>query len=449
MTSDFLPPPESASPTPQIPSGWRPRPGRLWRRKAVRRVVYGVACVVAVGLALTSSQPWVPPMPAPGAQEAGAARSALWQLRGQSRDSPSGHKDGTPVVLTKAEMAGLSALASHGLRPNRMNMAVIDGQLKIEASRPLIAGRWLNIRATFVGKSAGFLSPRLSIGIITLPASLGRYPFELIRAALVTSGTDLAPLDEIVRAVAIDKQTVTATLRLPTRTGLFDRLAGLGGNTINPRSVVRAYCKLAARQRVRPEADFAAQVRRAFAFGKAPPTPDQNGAALIALAMLVTDEKAGYLAGVEEWQTRRCRIAPPVVTLHGRADLPKHWALSAAISVTQGTQLASAVGEWKELADSLSKQSMFAAGDPSGFSFVDLAADRAGFRAAKAAMSPSTAGATATRLAEATAADLLPRVLLEGPDGITNSQFKRRFGSLDAARYKAALLEIDRTLAAD
>ena len=445
MTSASIPTPECDGPSPEATSGWRPRLSRLWRRKVLRRALYVITALVAVWFALTSGEPWVPPMPAPTAEEAGAARSALWRLR-ERVDAQDG---ASKVSLTGAHFAGISALASHGLQPTRLNTTVQNGRFELQASHPLIAGRWLNLRATFVGKSTGFPSPRLSVGRITLPASLGRYPFELARALLSISGTDLAPLDEIVRAVVVDKEVVTATLRLRTNTGLFDRLAGLSRNTIDARSVVQAYCNLTAQQRAQPQDDFAAQVRRAFAFGDAPTSPDRNGAALIALAMLVTDERAGYLAGVESQQTRSCRIDPPTVTLHSRADLPKHWALSAALAVTQGTQVARTVGEWKELADSLPAHSGFALGNPSGFSFVDLAADRAGFRAATAAMSPLTANATARRLAEATAGQLLPQSLLEESESITDGEFRRRFGGLDADRYRAAVLGIDRALAAE
>ena len=418
------------------------RLGRFWRRKTVRFTIYIVTISTAVWFTATSSEPWVPSLPAPNAEEAGAARAAFWQLRGGG----SVRDGGTPVALTGAQMAGISALATHGLRPDRLGASVRDGKLTIQASRPLVGGRWLNLRATFVGKSSGFPPFRLSVGNITLPASFGRYPFELARAALLLSGTDLAPLDKIVRAVVVEKEAVTATLKLPTKTGVIDRLAGLSSDAIDPKSVVRAYCNLAAQQRARPQQDFEVQVRRAFAFGNTPASPGRNGAALVALAMFVADERAGYLAGVKEGQIRSCRIPLPGVILYGRTDLPKHWALSAAISAAQGTQLARAIGEWKELADSLSPRSEFALGDPSGFSFVDVAADRAGLRAAMAAMSGPTASVAAQRLAEATADQLLPRSLLEKPDGLTSAEFERHFGGLDAARYQAAISDIDRAL---
>ena len=274
--------------------------GQLWGRKAIRRAFYFIAGLFAVWLATTSGEPWVGSRAAPTAEDAGAARSALWQLRGTS----SGLAGGTPVTLSDAQMAGISALVSHGLRPSRMNMSVRDSHFEVAFSHSLVAGRWLNLRATFEGNSVGFPSPRLSVGKITLPASLGRYPFELARAVLTLSGTNLAPLDEILRAVVVDKNAVTANLNLPKNIELVDRLAGLGGDAIDARSVVEAYCKLTAQQRAKPEGDFAAQVRRAFALDNAPPSPGRNGAAMIALAMLVGDERAGYLAGVEPSQMR-------------------------------------------------------------------------------------------------------------------------------------------------
>ena len=79
---------------------------------------------------------------------------------------------------------------------------------------------------------------------------------------------------------------------------------------------------------------------------------------------------------------------------------------------------------------------------------MDLAVDRAGFQTAKAAMSMQLARATAKTLSTATADQLLPRVLLHGPDGTTDAEFKHQFVGLDAKRYKAAVDKIGLVLAA-
>jgi hypothetical protein len=131
--------------------------------------------------------------------------------------------------------------------------------------------------------------------------------------------------------------------------------------------------------------------------------------------------------------------------LHGRGDLPKHWALSAALATGQGKQIAEAMGEWKELVDSLSKDAEFRQGDPTGFSFIDISADRAGLRAAEAALMTEKATLMAARLSRATQNDILPSALLakeEGPD----FDFARQYGGLEDPRYAAAIQAIDAAL---
>jgi hypothetical protein len=133
-------------------------------------------------------------------------------------------------------------------------------------------------------------------------------------------------------------------------------------------------------------------------------------------------------------------------SIYNRSDWPKHWTLSSAIAVGAGVQLSEAAGEWKELADSLARKSQFAVGDPSGFSMADLAADRAGFEAARAAVRPDSAERLAAELAKANPQQLLPHELIEREDGLSNVEFVRRYGGVDDPRFKARVQQIDAVL---
>jgi hypothetical protein len=62
---------------------------------------------------------------------------------------------------------------------------------------------------------------------------------------------------------------------------------------------------------------------------------------------------------------------PRKVTLNGRTDSPQHFTISAALAAHAGSPLSDAIGLYKEVDDSRRG---------SGFSFNDLAADRAGTR---------------------------------------------------------------------
>ncbi|WP_238542269.1 hypothetical protein [Sphingomonas sp. PAMC 26621] len=168
--------------------------------------------------------------------------------------------------------------------------------------------------------------------------------------------------------------------------------------------------------------------------------------------MLLVDERAGDLAGSARADTASCRSRAqlgshgPIATIRGRSDWPMHWALSAALAAGTGSHLAEAMGEWKELADSLAKQSEFAIGDPTGFSFADLAADRSGYQVAQAAVRPETAMALANRLRSVTSEALLPTDLTNREDGISNAEFVRRYGGLADPRFHAHVAQIDATL---
>jgi hypothetical protein len=136
---------------------------------------------------------------------------------------------------------------------------------------------------------------------------------------------------------------------------------------------------------------------------------------------------------------RRCPAFPgPGPLLQGREDLAKHWSVSALLGATLGAGATRAIGEWKELSDSLD--------GGTGFSFVDLSADRAGLRTARAAVASATAAATVRRLAGIDNDHLLPPAVTRQAEGMTQAQFHARYGTLDAARYAAAVRDIDRLL---
>ena len=347
------------------------------------------------------------------------------------------------ITLGPAHLDGLSALASHGFRPDRLSLALNKGGFIATGSHRLPGGRWLNIMVQAHGTSAAFPATRMTIGKLALPASLSRLVFEGGRLMIRLRGIKLPPLDQMVSDVAIGQDQLSVTLTLPSKELLIEE----DGAPVDARKVAHIYCALTKAQQLAPESDFAAQLRRSFSQIALNDDPvAYNRAALVALAMFIVDERVGTLAGSTQVDIQSCRMPPQASSIHGRADLPKHWALSAALSVGTNIQLARAMGEWKELADSLSAQSSFAQGDPSGFSFVDIAADRSGFRIAQAAMSPEHAGEMNVRLSRATADQILPKQLLQGHEQMSEDEFDRSYGSIDDPRYQTAIERIDAVL---
>lgn len=124
------------------------------------------------------------------------------------------------------------------------------------------------------------------------------------------------------------------------------------------------------------------------------------------------------------------------VTLDRRADLAKHFLVSAAVAAHADTRLADVIGLYKEVDDSR---------HGSGFSFDDLAADRAGTRFGEAAVMDGASARRVQQRAQASSrdADWMP-AWSDLPVSMSEAEFKRRTGGIDAPAYREIMREIER-----
>ncbi|MGR9054148.1 MAG: hypothetical protein ACU84J_16030, partial [Gammaproteobacteria bacterium] len=123
------------------------------------------------------------------------------------------------------------------------------------------------------------------------------------------------------------------------------------------------------------------------------------------------------------------------VFLYKRIDLAKHFIASATLTATGGGHLANLIGQEKELSDARSG---------SGFSFIDLAGDRAGMRFGYMAVSsPENARNLQkymSRIKDYTA--FMPD-MSDLPENLTRKQFKKQFFSVYTPMYQQMLQTID------
>ena len=126
-------------------------------------------------------------------------------------------------------------------------------------------------------------------------------------------------------------------------------------------------------------------------------------------------------------------VKPLRVTLAGRDDFAQHWLLSAALAIEGGGALADAMGLSKELQDARSG---------SGFSFNDLAADRAGTRVGQLARREP--GRLQARLADpgVREADLMPDVA-DLPEFLGEADFLARYGGVGTPAYERVRTDIE------
>ena len=192
---------------------------------------------------------------------------------------------------------------------------------------------------------------------------------------------------------------------------------------------------------------FARLTELAFAYaednshGVDPVFPNQ--AAILALGVILGDDQVAGVArrevyrgsaGEREALRRRVRV-------HGRGDLSQHFWVSAALTVLSDPGRALTVGIAKEMKDSTP--------GGSGFSFVDMLANKAGIRfAVIATQDADSARDLQLRLAKGVdTADLFPSI--DGfPEGLSQDEFHSQFGGLGGGETRRLFTEIERRIAA-
>ncbi len=397
----------------------------------------GAALLLLAGLTLSRS-PWVPPNPSPTAADALALRAVFERARGLER-----WRETEPFSLSWTELRAAAVLGGPAVSLPHLQIEQANQGLIIGASKALPLGFWANASVTVAPGEGGAPLIRGRFGHIPLPAPVMRGLIWAIRHFAGWRGMNVPPVDAMVRNLSVTGDGVSAKLTVPRDPGLPQVFSGLiggalgevGPDPVDAAAVSRHYCRLAALEIKQPDKDFAAHVRRAFA-GSA----DDPRARLLALAMITVSPEVGQLVGSTPSADKGCTPARAATLLNKRLDLPKHWALSAALSASLGANASSAMGVWKEMADSSE--------GGSGFSYADRAADRMGIFVAERLADPARAPALQKWLANVTQAQLLPIQKLALAEGMSESEFAARYDTVDSARDKAVIARIDATLAA-
>lgn len=325
---------------------------------------------------------------------------------------------------------GVNYIASRRL-PARGTFTVTGDAAEIRISLLLFAGRHANLRLK-IGSHDG--QPRLAeaqLGSLPLPAALVA---SLGTAAIAASGyqREIDMAQTALRAVDIDSAGQRLLVTYSWEPALLDRARNIA---FDPQDLEALHAA---------QSDFAARLAHLANGAKVPLTEvlgpllherDRSGqrAVLLVLAAYLAEKNlANLVPQAAQWPKPR----PVMLTLLNRYDSAQHFVISAALAAWAGEPIADAIGVYKELADA--KQG-------SGFSFADLAADRAGTRFGEAVnRTPPLALLLRGKFAET---DLIPT--LDGlPEYLRESEFRRRYGDVNSPAYRQLLTEIEGRIAA-
>ncbi|MBI3432121.1 MAG: hypothetical protein HY018_07930 [Hydrogenophilales bacterium] len=304
-------------------------------------------------------------------------------------------------------------------------------------------GRYLNITAEVAEVPGGVRIQSLQLGSLPLPGALADWTARLAHRWLLRDKT-YAALADAFTGVSFDENQ--ATLDYRWRPELLTRIERKSAELlIAPEDQARmlayaarldALLKLHPRGSTVPLVSVTGPLFTYAALQTGNDAREENRAALTALA--------AYLGGISlpkllEGDSHSIRRAPRVLlAIHGRRDFAEHFVISAALAANGGSRLANAIGLIKEEED---------ADRGSGFSFTDLANDRAGVKLGTRATGDDAARVRQLLASARSDADLLPD-FRDQPEFMPQTEFDRRFGPVGSARYQQMIERIDARLAA-
>jgi hypothetical protein len=404
------------------------------RHMLLRKRYIPVLGLLVLSLLTISTTPKTPVPPLPSAGQVQDARALAERISVNSKPDRTSN-----ISASWREIESAAMLLSHASPFDHLSVKRGERSLAAAISVPLWFGLWINAEANIPESRQGFPAVSGKVGHVPVPSFVTRGVLGFGRIILGWRGIDVPPLDDMVQEASFSSEGAAARLRIPKDTKFLRTLAQADTGDVNSDEVIARYCGLVLAQQARPDPDFLNHLHRAFT--SLSPVTDyaaSNRASLLALAMFTVSPNVGKIASISPDRVRGCSgtIQPPL--LLGRPDLPKHWALSAALTAIFGSNLSQAMGVWKEVADS--------GPHGSGFSFVDLSADRSGIAFGKRATAPDQAEATTRALRTITPEMLLPLRALALQEGMDEGQFAHRYVSVDSAQYNAMIARIDQLL---
>jgi hypothetical protein len=359
--------------------------------------------------------------------------------------------------LSEGELKGLLALAERAIprirgRVNVTGSGVLGALTLRVPSNPF--GSYLNLSTLVRPSAEGLDLANIQIGSLRLPGFLAEPACRLVLNAALGWGNGTAMLD-MIREVRLTEDTVIVTFhpilgfkwRLASAQQRFrqvrDEAAVLGDPELARfyyREIL-SMAELVDPQRKVPLASYMSSLfhaaNRRSASGSA---VEENRAAIMALAVYFGSGRFEILTGpMKPVEADGHESRASSTTLADRGDLRLHFIYSAALKLASDSDASFALGEFKEVLDTGPKGS--------GFSFADLAADRAGVRFAEEATrsEPSARRLQDILADEASESTFFPS-LVGLPEDLREQRFTGEYKGLDAPEYRSMLAEIDRRL---
>ena len=435
--------------------------GMAWAKGMVARILFfpkvALLVVLLAGAAWAILRTAIEPSPATidMPQVTSADRRHLYDVF--IGKNPFKLREGGTVTLRLTEH-DLNLLFAWGVAvqgwPIRAHLDIDGDRGQVVASVPLRGGsKFLNVSlhgtATALAGKLDLGVDRLRIGQVEIPRAILRLLSPAVARALA-GDPRLQPVLERMRRVELQSGQLALTYvqGAPSKgfvSKLFHDQAAEQIDVPAVHAQIRNLLAVAPRLPRDHEARFGAALRTAFAFAREQMKPghavEANRAAVLALGIALGHVHVETLIGrfLEESTRSTLLRAFDGTTVRKRDDWPKHFFVSAALTIIAARNVSDASGLLKEEKDS--------AGG-SGFSFGDLLADRAGTTFAQVATRDEAAAqALQARLAEGFKTDDFFPKAEDMPEGIQDADFQARYGGVGGKEYSRLTAEIEHRIA--
>lgn len=355
------------------------------------------------------------------------ANDPRWLARGDERQMA------IPAALIDEAVNYLASRRLHG----RGALALAEETAEVRLTVRLVAtpvARFVNLRAT-VREAEG--EPRIDsafVGSVPIPAALLEFALvSAVRASGYEREWTLAR--RAIRRLAFEPARESVVVSYVWEPAILEGARAIALNPDDLERLRTAQTTLAAlldHYATSAKVPLPGVLKAMMATSSAEPHAERRAALLVLATYLAEARLRDIVPEARNWP--RPRLVK--LTLLKRYDSAQHFAVSAALAAWAGEPVANAIGVYKELDD---------ARYGTGFSFADLAADRAGTRFGE--LVAGNAGRLDLALAGDLAdADLAP-VLSDLPEYLYLPEFERRFGGPGNPAYLREVAEIERRLA--
>lgn len=326
---------------------------------------------------------------------------------------------------------GINYVAGRFLR-GRGDFTLTEGAGEARLSIAFPGGRFLNIAATIQPIEGKPAITRARLGRLPVPPRLAEY---LMLAAIAASGfgREWQLAIDAIQDIQVNPGAGMVTVTYQWEPQILDRARAVALSDDEIRHLRAARESLAALLAHRAPGSLVglAEILQATIPADTDPVAHGKATLLVLASHLARIDLAGLVPAAKTWP----RVRWVMITLGGRHDLAQHFIVSATLAAWSGEPVADAIGLYKELDD---------ARHGSGFSFIDLAADRAGTRFGELLVTKPEA--LTTRLRGGLQDGQLLPIVRDLPEYLYQNEFRQRFESPESPQFKALSREIERRL---